>query len=94
MRERFALFVTDVSRFGPLAIISLATLACLPSLFECLAKQLTPAVFLGRYLVASLFATIGVRILSRVLLSYAHRNLTESERTATAGPISAHPDRP
>lgn len=91
MRERLAVFAADVSRFGPLAVVSLATLVCLPSLHEFLAGQLAIGSMLGRYCVALFLASIGVRAVSGVLMRYAVKNVTEAgigQDERGSGPLS------
>jgi hypothetical protein len=79
MRERLSVFVADVNRFGPLAVVSLATAVCVPSLLEFLAGRLAIASMLGRYCAAFVLATVGVKVVSRVLLKYAVKNATQAE---------------
>ena len=57
MRERLAVFAADVNRCGPLAVVSLATFVCLPSLLEFFGGRLAVSSMLGRYCVAFLLAT-------------------------------------
>ena len=52
-------FAADVNRFGPLAVVSLATVVCLPSLLEFFGGRLAIASMLGRYCVAFVLATSG-----------------------------------
>ena len=79
MREKLAIFAADVNRFGPLAVVSLATVVCLPSLLEFLAGQLVIASMLGRYCAAFVLATLGVKAVSRIVLRYAVKNATDAE---------------
>ena len=51
MRERLAVFAADVNRCGPLAVVSLATFVCLPSLLEFFGGRLAVGSMLGRYCV-------------------------------------------
>jgi len=78
MRERFSVFAADVTRFGPLAVVSLATALCLPSLDEFFTGRLAISSMLGRYFVAFLLAYFGVRVITSVLLRYAIRNATQA----------------
>jgi hypothetical protein len=83
MRDRLSVFVADVSRFGPLAVVSLATFVCLPSLREFLGGRLAISSMLGRYAVALALASLGVKAVSWVLLRYAVKNATQGELIAT-----------
>ncbi|MGD0440443.1 MAG: hypothetical protein ABSB52_07415 [Acidimicrobiales bacterium] len=83
MRDRLTVFAADVNRFGPLAVVSFATIVCLPSLLEFLSGQLAIASMLGRYCAALLFASLGVKAVSWVVLRYAIKNATE-EQMATS----------
>lgn len=83
MRERLGVFAADVNRFGPLAVVSLATVVCLPSLLEFFGGRLAIASMLARYCVALLLATVGVKVVSRIVLTYAIKNLTEEEMGAS-----------
>ncbi len=90
MREWLPVFAADVNRFGPLAIVSLATLVCVPSLLEFLRGTLAIGSMLGRYCAAFALATLGVRVVSRVLLKYAVQNATGAElgiERRDAGPM-------
>ncbi|MGA2528121.1 MAG: hypothetical protein ABSG36_03045 [Acidimicrobiales bacterium] len=78
MRERLPIFAADLSRFGPLGVVSFATVVCLPSLREFLSGQLAIGSMLGRYCAALFLASIGVRTVSWVLLRYAIKNATEA----------------
>ncbi|MGO9964517.1 MAG: hypothetical protein ACLPUG_13965 [Acidimicrobiales bacterium] len=82
MRERLGVFAADVNRFGPLAIVCLATVVCLPSLLEFFSGQLAVASMLGRYCAAFLLATLGVKAVSSVVLKYAIKNATDEEMAA------------
>ncbi|MGD0873967.1 MAG: hypothetical protein ABSA14_03115 [Acidimicrobiales bacterium] len=79
MRERLAVFAADVNRCGPLAVVSLATFVCLPSLLEFFGGRLAVSSMLGRYCVAFLLATVGVKVVSRIVLAYAVKNLADEE---------------
>jgi hypothetical protein len=79
MREKFLLFVADVTRYGSMASLILATLLCIPSLEEFFDNSLDATSMLLRFFVALAISTIGVRIASRTLLSYARQNLTSGE---------------
>ncbi|MGA2803307.1 MAG: hypothetical protein ABSF89_02780 [Acidimicrobiales bacterium] len=83
MRERLTVFAADVNRFGPLAVVSLATIVCLPSLLEFLSGRLAIASMLGRYCAAFVLATIGVKAVSWVVLRYAIKNATDEELAAS-----------
>jgi hypothetical protein len=80
MRRRLMLFAADVNRFGPLAMVSLATFVCLPSFMSFLGRKLDAVTMLERYAVSLLLATIAVRLLSRMVVTYAARNVIETER--------------
>jgi len=82
MRERLSVFAADVTRFGPLAVVSLATAVCLPSLAEFLSGRLAISSMLGRYFVAFLFSYFGVKVVTSVLLRYAVRNAAQAGFTA------------
>ena len=82
MRDRLTVFAADVNRFGPLAVVSLATVVCLPSLLEFLSGRLAIASMLGRYCAAFLLATIGVKAVTSVVLRYAIKNATDEELAA------------
>ena len=91
MRERLPIFVADVNRFGPLAVVSLATLVCLPSLREFLSGQLAVGSMLGRYCAALFLASLGARLVSWALLRYAVKNATEAgigTNERQSGPLS------
>jgi hypothetical protein len=79
MRDKFLLFVADVTRYGSVASLTLATLLCVPSLEEFFAGTLSATSMLARFLVAFGIATVGVRIASQTLLRYARQNLTTNE---------------
>ncbi|GEM_PF-2321410 len=78
-RERLTGFAADLNRLGPLAIVSLATAVCLPSLLEFFSGRLAIGSMLGRYCLALLFATVAVRTVSWVVLRYAVKNAAEAE---------------
>ncbi len=78
MREKLPLFSADLNRFGPLAIVSIATLVCLPSLLELASGHLVLSSMLERYCTAFVLATIAVRLISRVLMAYAAQNVTRA----------------
>lgn len=80
MRDKLMALSADVYRFGPLATVSLATIACITSLRELLAGQLSTATMLERFMIALLLATIAVRNTSRILMYYATRNVINSEQ--------------
>jgi hypothetical protein len=79
MREKFLLLVADVSRYGSIATLILATLLCVPSLEEFFHDSLGATSMLLRFFVALAISTIGVRIASRTLLGYARQNLNSGE---------------
>jgi hypothetical protein len=79
MREKFLLFVADVTRYGSMATLVLATLLCVPSLEEFFHDSLDATSMLLRFFIALGISTIGVRIASRTLLSYARQNLASGE---------------
>ncbi|MGD0984102.1 MAG: hypothetical protein ABSA65_09845 [Acidimicrobiales bacterium] len=83
MREKLSVFAADVNRFGPLAVVSLATVVCLPSLLEFLSGRLAIASMLGRYCAAFVLATLGVKFVSWVVLRYAVKNATDTELAAS-----------
>ena len=83
-RERLFAFIIDVDRNRPLAIVTLATLVCLPSLAELLFGQLGIASMLERYAFALLLATLGVNCVARVVVRYAARNALEPEPPSVA----------
>ena len=78
MRERLSVFAADVTRFGPLAVVSLATAVCLPSLAEFLSGRLAidfdARALLRRF---RLLAIFGVKAVSSVLLRYAVKNAAQ-----------------
>jgi hypothetical protein len=78
-RDKFLLFVADVTRYGSFASLLLATLLCVPSLEEFFGGRLSAISMLARFFVALAISTIGVRIASRTLLSYARQNLENGE---------------
>jgi hypothetical protein len=78
-RDKFLLFVADVTRYGSVASLILATLLCIPSLEEFFNDTLDATSMLLRFFVALAISTIGVRIASRTLLSYARQNLNSGE---------------
>jgi hypothetical protein len=84
MRDKFLLFVADVTRYGSIASLSLATLLCVPSLEDFFGGTLDATSMLARFFVAFGIATIGVRIASRTLLRYAHQNLANEVDLAEA----------
>jgi hypothetical protein len=79
MREKFLLFVADVTRYGSMATLILATLLCVPSLEEFFHNSIDATSMLFRFFVALGISTIGVRIASRTLLGYARQNLNSGE---------------
>lgn len=79
MREKFLLFVADVTRYGSVASLTLATLLCVPSLEAFFDASLSATAMLLRFLVAFGIATLGVRLGSRTLLRYARQNLIDGE---------------
>ena len=79
MREKFLLFVADVIRYGSMATLIVATLLCVPSLEEFFGNTLDATSMLARFFVALGISTIGVRVASRTLLSYARQNLNRGE---------------
>ena len=94
MRDRLTVFAADVNRFGPLAVVSFATVVCLPSLLEFLSGQLAIASMLGRFCAAFLLASLGAKALSRIVLKYAVKNLQDAElATSRRSPDGAHDGR-
>jgi hypothetical protein len=79
MREKFLLFVADVTRYGSMATLILATLLCVPSLEEFFGDSIDATSMLFRFFIALGISTIGVRIASRTLLGYARQNLNSVE---------------
>lgn len=77
MRERLSVFAADVTRFGPLAVVSLATAMCLPSLAEFLSGRLAMTSMLGRYCAAFVFSYFGVKVVTSVLLRYTVKNAAQ-----------------
>ena len=77
--KKFLLFVADVTRYGSVASLTLATLLCAPSLEEFFDGALDATSLLARFFVALGITTIGVRLASRILLNYARQNLRSAE---------------
>ena len=82
MRERLGVFAADVNRFGPLAVVSLATVVCLPSLLEFFSGRLAITSMLGRYCAAFLLATIGVKAVSSVRAEVRDQETPRMKRLA------------
>jgi hypothetical protein len=96
MREKFRLFVADVTRYGSTATLIVATLLCVPSLEEFFHDSLGATSMLVRFFIALGISTIGVRIASRTLLGYARQNLSSADMdvTETHGDVAdAHATR-
>jgi hypothetical protein len=90
--KKFLLFVADVTRYGSVASLTVATLLCVPSLEEFFGGSLSATSMLARFFVAFAIATIGVRIASRTLLGYARQNLASGEIELTDTPQTADSD--
>ena len=85
MRERLPIFAADVNRFGPLGTVSFATFVCLPSLLEFLHGTLAIGSMLGRFCAALALASLGVRVISRILLRYTVQNATGNAALMAGG---------
>lgn len=73
--QRLVAFANDIARYGPLASLALATAVCLPSLGEFVAGHLASRSALERYALALVLSFLAVRGLSRLVITYARRNL-------------------
>lgn len=77
MREKLAVFLNDLNRLTPLAIVCLASGVCVPSFLEFFSGRLAMGSMLGRFCVAFALATVGVRLVTRVLWHYAIKNAVD-----------------
>lgn len=70
-RRDYYAFMADVVRFRPFAIVMLATLVVIPSIFDMLTQGMSVIVVLFRYLVALVVMGSFVWIVSTILIRYA-----------------------
>lgn len=87
-------FAADIYRYCPLAIVALATVANVGTFRAAAHHQMDATSVLARFALALLVATVAVRCLARLLVSYATRNVVDEQHQAVIDARTVDPPSP